>query len=216
MSLVIPFTFVGGAGNKARASEVNANFQAVAAKFSNGAGGISAADIASNAAILASQLTSVAGQRITAAQLEDDCVISRCLKDDATAGSPNAAISSANQIVDGIITNLKLAPATIAQDRLKVSYVETAFSFALGAFLAGTGLAQGDVNMGVLPVATYNVLHLFIRDSAVSGGGNSIYSQSPTISQSGGNWAFGTVCYGRMSQAGNFTGTLCGLFLQKV
>lgn len=107
MSLSIPNTFTGG--TKARANEVNANFSAVAAKFTEGAGGISDVDIAAGAGIKASKLSSVAGQRVTNVQLEDNAVDSRILKDDPGFGSPNAAVALAAHIKDGLIPLGKLA-----------------------------------------------------------------------------------------------------------
>jgi len=132
MSVVIPYVFVGGVGNKARASEVNANFAAIAAKFTEGSGGISDGDISATAGIKASKLSSIAGNRITQAQLEDDAVDLRVLKDDATAGAPNAAVNTSAHIKDGIVTGAKIAAATIAKDRLKLSSVVVAIP-AVGA-----------------------------------------------------------------------------------
>lgn len=120
MSVTIPYTFVGGAGNKARASEVNANFTAVAAKFSEGAGGIADADIATIAGIRAIKLSTTIGSRITQAQLEDNAVTFRALLSEASP-STNAAVNTANHIKDGIITGAKLVAATIAKDRLKLA-----------------------------------------------------------------------------------------------
>lgn len=121
MSVVIPYTFV--AGNKAKASEVNANFAAVAAKFTEGAGGIKDEDISSGAGIRRTKLSTVAGSRITEAQMEDDAVDSRVLKDDATAGSPNAAVGTSDHIKDGIITNAKIFAGTIKKGSLNLASV---------------------------------------------------------------------------------------------
>lgn len=154
MSVSIPYTFVGGAGNKARAAEVNANFQAIAAKFTEGAGGITDGDISTVAGIRAVKLSTVAGNRITQAQLEDDAVDLRVLKDDASAGSPNAAVNNASHIKDGIITGVKLVAATLALDRLKVSEYSHAPAIAYGAgsiLTFDTGLAIGTN----FPIAAY-------------------------------------------------------------
>jgi hypothetical protein len=125
MSVVIPYTFVGGTGNKAKASEVNANFTAIASKFTEGAGGIADGDISSTAGIKGSKLSQVAGNRITALQLEDDAVDLRVLKDDATAGAPNAAVNTSAHIKDGVVTGAKLADATITKGKLKFASVLT-------------------------------------------------------------------------------------------
>jgi hypothetical protein len=171
MSLSIPNTFTGG--TKARANEVNANFSAVAAKFTEGAGGISDVDIAAGAGIKASKLSSVAGQRVTATQLEDDAVDSRILKDDPGAGSPNAAVSLAAHIKDGIITGAKLVAATIAKDKLKLSSVvvtiavlntgidsntdttlNSASAFPIGYHREGVGIPAGAFPSTVLRLNT--------------------------------------------------------------
>lgn len=121
MSVSIPFSFT--AGTKARASEVNQDFQAVAAKFTEGAGGIGDSDISTTAGIKGSKLSSVAGNRITQAQMDDDAVDLRILKDDATAGSPNAAVNNTNHIKDAIVTNAKLVDATIKKGKLNLASV---------------------------------------------------------------------------------------------
>jgi hypothetical protein len=107
MSLTIPFTFV--AKTKAKASEVNANFAATAAKFSEGAGGINDTDVSSTADINANKLSSTANKRITVAKFEDDAVDGRVLKDDVSIGSPNAAVNLATHLKDRIIPKTKLS-----------------------------------------------------------------------------------------------------------
>jgi len=121
MSLTITNTFVAGA--KARAAEVNKNFTDVSGKFTEGTGGIADGDISSAAAIKSSKLSSVSGNRITQAQLEDDAVDLRVLKDDAASGSPNAAVNNANHIKDGIITNAKLVAGTLKKGSLNLASV---------------------------------------------------------------------------------------------
>jgi len=108
MPVSIPFTFVGGVGNKAKASEVNANFQALAAKFTEASGGISDTDIYSNADINANKLSSTPGKRLIAAKFEIGAVDSAALKADAASGSPAAAVNTSNHIKDGIVLRKKL------------------------------------------------------------------------------------------------------------
>lgn len=123
MSLSIPHSFVGGPGNKARASEVNANFAAISAKFTEGPGGISDSDVSATAGIKGGKLSGVPGNRLTQAQLEDDAVESRTLRDDPTAGSPSAAVGSADHIKDGIITNAKMLNSTLKSGKLALASV---------------------------------------------------------------------------------------------
>lgn len=165
MSVSIPFSFT--AGTKARASEVNQNFQAVAAKFTEGAGGIADADISTTAGIKGSKLSSVAGNRITQAQLEDDAVDLRVLKDDATGGSPNAAVNSANHIKDGIITNAKILAGTLKRGALNISSV----SFTVPALAP---LASAEVATGLLSTVGFPIL--LVSEGAGSGFGTSQFT----------------------------------------
>jgi hypothetical protein len=144
MSLVIPNIFVGGAGHKARASEVNTNFQAVSAKFTEGAGGIADGDISTAAGIKGSKISSVAGSRISNAQLEDDAVDLRVLKDDATAGSPNAAVNTSNHIKDGIIIDSKIVAGGLKK-------VSLALASVLVAMPAISQAARASVDTTLIP-----------------------------------------------------------------
>jgi len=83
MSLTIPYTFIGGPGNKAKASEVNANFQAVVAKFTEGAGGITDEDVAGP--IDGKKISTVAGDRVPTAGIEDLAVVQSKLAASAVA-----------------------------------------------------------------------------------------------------------------------------------
>lgn len=121
MPVSIPFTFVGGVGNKAKASEVNANFQALAAKFTEGSGGISDGDIYSFADINAHKLSSSPGKRLIASKFEPGAVDATALKSDATAGSPAAAVGTSNHIKDAIVT----------KNKLKIRYEEQFLSWNL-------------------------------------------------------------------------------------
>lgn len=108
MSLTIPYSFTGGPGNKALASQVNANFLAVAAKFTEGAGGISDADTAANAGFKGTKMSNIPGLRIPSDRIEDDAIGADQLRDDGTSGSPNAAVNTAAHVKDGIIPSNKL------------------------------------------------------------------------------------------------------------
>lgn len=152
MSLAIPYTFIGGVGNKARASEVNANFQAVAAKFTEGAGGIADGDISTAAAIKGTKLSNVAGNRVPTDRLEDDAVDKDKLRDDATAGAPNAAVNSAAHIKDGIITKAKVLAATLTKAQMQVTEVTQAFSVSTLAANTARIVTVTPTTPPVLPV----------------------------------------------------------------
>jgi hypothetical protein len=171
MSLVIPNSFV--AGTKARAAEVNANFQAIVGKFSEGSGGIVDADCATGMDLnSAAKLSGTAGKRVTVAKMEDDAVDGRVLKDDNNAGSPNAAVNLVNHIKDGLIPKGKLstvAGTQIAIAQLDMLIEEVAFSVNTGA---GTMVSfavavsritvganhQGQVRIAIQPVGTVTLL----------------------------------------------------------
>lgn len=128
MPVIIPYTFVGGPGNKAKASEVNADFQAIAAKFTEQPGGIADADVYSFADLNANKLSSTAGKRITAAKFEPGAVDSAALKAGTIAPFSDAAVNTSNHIKDGIVTRSKL----------KMRFEDAVFSTTL----VGVGLAK--------------------------------------------------------------------------
>lgn len=105
MSLVIPFTFVGGPGNKAKASEVNANFAAVAAKFSTGAGGILDEDCSTSMALRGTKMSTTPGNRIPLAAMEDDAVDERVLRDSASIDG-NRSVTANHIKTDAVITRI--------------------------------------------------------------------------------------------------------------
>lgn len=164
MSVTITHIFT--AGTRARAAEVNRNFQDIAGKFTEGMGGISNADIASGAGIVRDKLSSIAGSRITQAQMDDDAVDSRVLKDDIGMGAPGAAVGTAAHIKDGIITsaklvdntiaNAKLLNATILRGKLKVSTVDVVVPVISGLPHFAT-VSLGVLSANVFPVAAYSI-----------------------------------------------------------
>lgn len=108
MPVIIPYTFVGGPGRKAKASEVNADFQAIASKFTEQPGGISDLDVYTFADLNANKLSSTAGKRITAAKFEPGAVDSAALKSDPVSPSAGAAVNTSAHIKDGIVLLKKL------------------------------------------------------------------------------------------------------------
>lgn len=130
MSLTIPYTFTPK--TKAKANEVNANFQAVANKFTEGPSGIVDADVSTGADLNANKLSSSAGKRIVEAKFEDDAVDGRVLKDDNVAGSANAAVNLLNHIKDRLITKVKLS--NVAGSKISLAELDiTISSFAINA-----------------------------------------------------------------------------------
>ena len=149
MSLSIPYTFIGGPGNKARAAEVNANFLAVASKFTEGVGGISDADCSIAMGLKGSKLSNVPGNRVPTDRIEDDAIDKNKLRDDATAGAPNAAVNTAEHIKDRIVTGSKVVIRTLSRAELKAtvsSYVMSGVLTSSGAYLLGSGFTPAIPN----------------------------------------------------------------------
>lgn len=216
MSLSIPYVFIGGPGNKAYATQVNANFQAVAAKFTEGAGGIGDGDISTTAGIKASKLSAVAGTRVTASQLEDDAVDLRVLKDDATAGSPNAAVNTANHIKDAIITNAKLVVNTIAKDRLKYVEVSQAFSIPTEntALAWKTWLVQYVPAPPLPAMSAMLPIRCTIDNLAIDGGGfNAVTGMAASVQDVAGVTKYVLVTMFRTDAVRNVSGTITFTYL---
>lgn len=132
MPVSIDFTFVGGVGNKAKASEVNANFRKLASKFTESTGGIADADIYSFADINAHKLSSSPGKRLIASKFEPGAVDATALKSDATAGSPAAAVGTSNHIKNAVVT----------REKLKMSFVEVLSG--VSSLLPGVSVGSAD------------------------------------------------------------------------
>ncbi len=97
MPVSIPFTFTGGPGNKAKASEVNANFASLAAKFTEGSGGIADADVYAAADLSARKFSTTAGKRIQTANIEPGNIDSTLLKADPAGIAGPACIPDEQQ-----------------------------------------------------------------------------------------------------------------------
>lgn len=128
MPLSIPYTFTGGPGNKAKASEVNACFSAVAGKFTEGLGGIADADIYGSADINANKFSSTAGKRITTAKIEPGNIDSTLLKSDP-AGIAGAVASPAH-VKDAAIAKRNIYHEVV-QLIPSITYPSTAVPVAL-------------------------------------------------------------------------------------
>lgn len=223
MSLTIPFTFVGGAGNKAKASEVNANFAAVAAKFSEGAGGIIDGDISTTAAIKGSKLSTTPGNRIPTAALEDEAVTDAKLANDTA--SPGA---DAGRAVSGDHIKL-LTPAHLARflpdapggsapgigsNKLKLTFHEVAFntgSIPSSGALIGASVAANPSS--TFAQATYDLVGLYVR---TLGGTATFGSAAPVTGNGGGpNWQGAVQCIFSGPGSVNLSGTLVYVFAQK-
>lgn len=106
MPVAIPYTFTGGPGNKAKASEVNANFAALAAKFTEGSGGIADGDVYSSADLSARKFSITAGKRIQTENIEPGHITSTLLKADPAGVA--GAVGSPDNIKNAVVTKDKL------------------------------------------------------------------------------------------------------------
>ena len=139
-------------GTTAFGSHVKANDDTLAAKFSEGSGGIADADISTAAAIKGTKLSSVAGSRIPFDRIEDDAITADKLRDDAVTDS-NRAVTT-NHIRLGAIDKTKLTTATgsrVTRDRTEIilqerSWGPIAVPGGTDRFVASASLFQGVTN----------------------------------------------------------------------
>jgi len=140
MSLSIPYTFTGGPGNYIIAAQVNANFQSIAGKFTEGVGGISDGDIATSAAIKGTKLTNVAGNRIPYDRYETNSIGPRPdgtnpLYTDANDSNDASRAVGTNSIQNLAITSAKLGNLAVLSGKMKV----TSCTQTVSGILIGTG-----------------------------------------------------------------------------
>lgn len=109
-------------GSLALGSEVRANDDAIVAVLDHGLDRDNF--LASGANVPATVLSTTAGERVPTNRIEDDAVTADKLKDDATAGSPGAAVATANHVKDGILNGKKLVNATVGADKFKLGYYD--------------------------------------------------------------------------------------------
>lgn len=166
MSVRIPVTFE--AHKKARAEMVNANFQAIAAKFTQGTGGIKNEDCSVQMDLDGAKLSATPGNRVGTTRLEDDAVTADKLKDDPSAGAPNAAVATPAHVKDSIVTwpKLKRRQTTITFDASAAALPAlNTFAYDLSSAAPGTGVV---VTNPLSSYATYVPIALSI--SRVGGG----------------------------------------------
>lgn len=180
MPVAIPYTFTGGVGHKAKASEVNADFQALAAKFSEGAGGIVDADISTSADLNANKLSATAGKRITAPKFEPGAVDSVALKSDVAIDA-NRAVTK-DHVRDGAISTAKLdhTGGTEAVDTGAIRN-EAVNKFKLSAT---PGLKATYTQLECLVETTGADFDLNVGPTA----GDAVWSLWSSLTQSAGNW----------------------------
>lgn len=142
-------------GTTAYGSQTRANDDALAAKFTEGAGGIADADIAAAAAIKGSKISNVAGSRIPADRIEDDAVTADKLRDDATTDA-NRAVTT-NHIRDLAVTKGKVATNTLTHSQLQMLLQATAYSVVTGGSVVQQQVAieVSGANYVVRVVVTY-------------------------------------------------------------
>lgn len=133
MSVVLPYNFT--AGTKIKASEVNANFSALAGKFTEGSGGIADGDISTSAAIKGSKISNVVGQRIPFDRIEDGAVTTAKIE---TSVSGSTGVTTA-KIANQAVTGAKIAPGTILTGNMKYNLHQQIISQSVLAHGAGDG-----------------------------------------------------------------------------
>jgi hypothetical protein len=116
--VVIPNNLVDGT-DTAFGSQVLANDKATADIVN---GQLATDNLSPSAGIKGSQLSGNQGERVPVSKMETGAVDSRVLLADANAGSPNAAVGTANHIKDGIITKAKLT--AVGGSRITLAQLE--------------------------------------------------------------------------------------------
>lgn len=153
-------------GTLALGSEVRANDDAIVSVLDHG---LDRDNFPSSGAdIPATVLSTTAGERVPLNRMEDNAVDSRVLKSDATAGSPGAAVGTANHIKDGIITPGKLTtPAPgggIGSDRLRI----VRFTTDISALSGGTIAAEGTATVSFSTIDSRSVSTVRILNAGLS------------------------------------------------
>jgi hypothetical protein len=197
----IPYSFTKD--TLADADQVNANFQALAAKFT---GGIYDGDVATAADLDGNKLSATGGKRVPATRLENNAAVDRVV-----ASDPSPTGSDASRAISGDHMKLQtaaqqdrwLVAAGIRSDKLKITYHPVAFSFNTAI---GTGETAANPT-STFPKATYVLVAMYIKNVNVVVGA----ALTSVANDSGANWA-GAIRYN--SASGTATGTLVYVFLQ--
>lgn len=156
MSVTLPYTFQ--AGQKAKASEVNANFVVLANKFTEGVGGIGNSDISTSAQIDGSKISNVAGRRIPTDRIEDAAITTvKILDGNVTTAKLMNSTGAADgvttaKLADLAATKPKIGAGAISRDKLDATTIEVQLSVLLGA----GSVSPGAILANEIPIGTYN------------------------------------------------------------
>lgn len=145
MGVTIPHTLV--ADNEALASDVNDNFNALAAKFTSGPGGIADDDVAGP--FSGTKISNVAGKRVPSDRIEDNAVTDAKLSSSASVDASRAV--GTNHIKDANVTRAKLVAAAVALAQTGIQVVSFPWTLANNAgaaahWLEATTTVVGGVN----------------------------------------------------------------------
>lgn len=235
MARTVPYRFVPN--TTADADQVNADFDAILGFF----GDIRDSDVSVAADLDGNKLSPTAGKRVPETRLENNAASSRVVASDPNSPGSDAlrAISGdhvktwtiahvshiipPNSITGAMLATgaaiANLAAASVALDKLKVTIHTVAFSDAQ-FWGASTPMFFNKVaNPSVsFPKATYELLGVFFKNLAFSGGAAQEATVSVIPDDSGANWA-GRVRYvGQNSSSTTVTlsGTVVYVFISKV
>jgi len=140
-------------GTLALGSEVRANDDTIVAILDHG---LTRDNFpASGADIPGTVISATPGEGIPENRINDDAVTAAKLKDDPSAGSPGAAVATANHVKDGILNGKKLVNATVGSDKLKIlAYEWDPTETSLGPVSAITHY-PGLTAANVIPICCY-------------------------------------------------------------
>lgn len=125
MPLIVPYTFV--ADTDALAAEMNANMDAVVAMFTEGAGGISDADISSTAAISGLKLSNTVGKQVPTDRIADAAITDAKLSSSSSVDA-NRAVGT-DHIKALAVTKAKVAGSTLTLAQHDISIQAIPFAF---------------------------------------------------------------------------------------
>lgn len=219
MPLNVPYRF--NPGEVADADEVNADFDSVEGKFTEGPGGISDGDITTTADINGAQkLSSSPAKQVTEPKLGDNAVSARVLAKDAInpGNDANRAVSGDHIKALTVAQVERFLPAAgIGKNKTLIVIHEVAFNITMSTYFVGGSAAgaegSGPANPSTpFPQADYDLLAVYGR--TFTGTASHVVFSVATGNGGGPNWQGTIVALSR--GAGTFVGTLVYVFFKKV
>lgn len=197
---------VGGtafqAGSKAKAAEVNTDFDTVYSEFN---GNIDNANVKASAGIDGSKL---ADGTVATAKLANDSVDNTKLKDSVAVDGDRAVTT--DHIRDGAVTKAKHGAASVTSDKLDKVIHTQAYSFSALATSNTISAVTPSGGSAPFPKATWDLIGLFVKNL---GGLENIEANAV---DSGTDWTARINAYNHTGAPITATGTVVFIFLRKI